>query len=169
MKSGLAYSIILIIFTVILFGFVFYKANNVDYTLKNIKINIEMSADEADIFKLYYSEDHHFCEKQVITKPIKGYSEREIITFNIPDNENNYLRLDLSKNSSQTNITIHKIAIESNRETRNYKGAQLQRYFPANAYIKAKIQVYKVNYTFKRLKALYDPFLGPVSLKRLMF
>jgi len=120
-----------------------------------------------DQFELYYSNNNSFDGERRLSKAITGSLKKEVLSFNIPD-DNYFIRLDISKNSAQTNVTIHKIIIESSNKTKTYKGMRLTSAFRQNQQIKdAKIIEDGVSYTFKNIYEKYDPILGPVHLQQL--
>lgn len=170
MKERLIYGILSIAFTSVVFGFVFWKLNNSNYTLKNVEIIVKLSATMPDEFDLFYANSTEFDSEKKMSKAIPGSSKIKTLNFNLPDDNNNCVRLDLSKNPNQTNITIHQIVIKSDYRTIKYVGQNITNTFRANKLIKTiTVNDDKVNYTFNKVNESYDPILGPVYLQQLLF
>jgi len=170
MKDGLIYSILFIVFTSVTFGFVFWKLNNSNYTLKNVEIMVKLSATMPDEFDLFYANSTEFDGEKKLSKTIPGSSKIDTLSFSLPNDNNNCVRLDLSKNPDQTNITIHQIVIKSDYRTIKYVGQNITNTFRANKFIKTIIvNDGMTNYTFNKVGENYDPILGPVYLQQLLF
>jgi len=170
MKSSLIYAVAFVVFSITVFGFVFWKLNNTDYSLKNVKVKVQLSASIEDEFKLFYSNDTNFDGERMLSIPIKGLSKPEDLTFNLPNGNNNFVRLDLSKNPLQTNMTIHKVTFESENKIRTYKGSPLKGILHTNKFIKtAIVDKNGVNYSFISVNEKYDPILGPAYLQQIFY
>jgi len=168
MKSSLAYWVAFLAFSIVVFSFVFWKVNNTDFTLKNVKIKIELSATLADEFGLYYSNNTYFDGERKLSLPVTGSSKIETLNFELPGDNNNFILLSLSKNIDQTNMSIYSITFESNNKTKTYKGGSLKENFRTNKFVKtATLNKNKVDYTFASINEHYDPIYRSVYLQQI--
>lgn len=111
------------------------KASEEPKVKEFFNIDMDVTADAADDFVIYFSEDstNVFVDKQTIWKGVKGGNEMNNLVFDFPEDAiPTNIRIDFGIKKEKNAVTLHNLKLNYYDKSLNIKGSDFLNYFIVN-------------------------------------